>query len=146
MEYISEIIPFAESHPILTLAWVVIFVAIIYLTVKNALSKVKTIGNAMAVNLMNKENAVIIDIRNNDNFRLGHITQAHNILPVDIKNGSIKQLEKFKDNPIIVVCDNGTTAVTSGELLVKAGFSQVYALKDGIAGWNGENLPLVKSK
>lgn len=146
MEYISEIIPFAKNHPILTLAWVLILVAIIYLTIKNALSKVKMIGSSMAVNLINKENAVIVDIRNNDNFRLGHITEAHNILPIDIKNGSIKQLEKFKDNPIIVVCDNGTTAVASGELLVKAGFSNVYALKDGIAGWNGDNLPLVKSK
>ncbi|WP_392567013.1 rhodanese-like domain-containing protein [Utexia brackfieldae] len=140
----SEILPFAKNHPILSLAWLIIFGAIIYLTVKSTMSKVAILTNNEAVNLINKENAVVVDIRNNDSFKRGHITESHNILPVDIKNASIKSIEKFKDHPIIVVCDNGMTSGASGELLVQQGFSKVYALKDGIAGWNGDNLPLVK--
>ncbi|QIQ20307.1 rhodanese-like domain-containing protein [Zophobihabitans entericus] len=146
MDFVNELLPFVKNHPILSLGWLAIFVAIIHLTIKSKFSKVTQITNGIAVNLMNKEEAVIVDIRNADNFKRGHITGSHNILPVDIKNNSIKQIEKFKTNPIIVTCDNGMSAVASGEILAKLGFEKVYALKDGIAGWNGENLPLVKSK
>jgi len=141
---INEIIPFVKSHPLLSLGWIALFVIIIYLTVKSKLSKVKTVSNAQTINMMNKQNAVIVDLRSADNFKKGHITEALNILPIDIKNGSIKSLEKYKEIPVILVDDNGMLVNTSGDILVKQGFEQVFALKDGIAGWNGENLPLVK--
>ncbi|WP_170143368.1 rhodanese-like domain-containing protein [Orbus hercynius] len=141
---ISEIIPFIKNHPILTLAWIALFVAIIYLTVKSKLTKVKTITNAQAIHMMNKQEAVIVDLRSADHFKKGHITEALNILPIDIKNGSIKLIEKYKTSPVILVDDNGMLANASGDILSKHGFEQVFALKDGISGWNGENLPLVK--
>jgi len=141
---INEIIPFVKNHPLLSLGWIALFVIIIYLTVKSKLSKVKTVSNAQTINMMNKQNAVIVDLRSADNFKKGHITEALNILPIDIKNGSIKSLEKYKELPVILVDDNGMLVNTSGDILVKQGFEQVFALKDGIAGWNGENLPLVK--
>lgn len=144
MKLINEILPFAKNHPMLTLVWVSIFITIIYLTIKIKLSKTKVINNAQAVILMNKEKAIIVDTRPNDSFRRGHITSAYNILPTDIKNGNIKSIEKCKSQPIIVVCENGMSAPTSAEILVKAGFTDVYYLKDGITGWNGQNLPLVR--
>lgn len=144
MKLINEILPFSRNHPMLTLVWISIFITIIYLTIKTKLSKVKVINNAQAVTLMNKKEAIIVDTRPNDSFRRGHITTACNILPTDIKNGSIKSIEKFKANPIIVVCENGMSAPTSAEILVKSGFADVHCLKDGITGWNGENLPLVR--
>ncbi|WP_392553531.1 rhodanese-like domain-containing protein [Orbus wheelerorum] len=141
---INEIIPFVKNHPLLSLGWIALFIVIIYLTIKSKLSKVKTISNAQTINMMNKQNAVIVDLRSADNFKKGHITEAVNILPIDIKNGSIKSLEKHKEFPVILVDDNGMLVNASGDILVKQGFEQVFALKDGIAGWNGENLPLVK--
>jgi len=141
---INEIIPFVKNHPLLSLGWIALFIIIIYFTVKSKLSKVKTVSNAQTINMMNKQNAVIVDLRSADNFKKGHITEALNILPIDIKNGSIKSLEKYKEIPVILVDDNGMLVNTSGDILVKQGFEQVFALKDGIAGWNGENLPLVK--
>lgn len=141
---INEIIPFIKNHPLLSLAWVALFVVIIYLTIKSKFTKVKVISSAQAIHMMNKQDAVIVDLRSADNFRKGHITESFNILPVDIKNGSIKAIEKYKESPIILVDDNGLSANASGDILVKQGFVQVFALKDGIAGWNGENLPLVK--
>lgn len=141
---ISEIIPFVKNHPILSLGWIALFIVIIYLTIKSKLTKVKIISNALAIHMMNKEEAVIIDLRSADNFKKGHITEALNLLPIDIKNGSIKSIEKYKAQPIILVDDNGMSANTSGDILSKQGFERVFALKDGIAGWNGENLPLVK--
>ncbi|WP_392561318.1 rhodanese-like domain-containing protein [Orbus sturtevantii] len=141
---INDIAPFVKNHPLLSLGWIALLIVIIYLTVKSKLSKVKTVSNAQAINMMNKQNAVIVDLRSADNFKKGHITEALNILPIDIKNGSIKSLEKYKELPVILVDDNGMLVNASGDILVKQGFGHVFALKDGIVGWNGENLPLVK--
>lgn len=145
MDFITlEIIPFIKNHLLLSLGWIVLFVAIIVLTVKSKFSKVKIINNAQAINMINKQDAVIIDIRSADSFKKGHITESHNILPVDIKNGSEKLIEKYKDNLIILIDENGMSSGGIGEILAKQGFLHVFALKDGIAGWNGENLPLVR--
>ncbi|AHN25005.1 Rhodanese-related sulfurtransferase [Gilliamella apicola] len=145
MDFITlEILPFVKNHHLLSLGWVGLFIAIIVLTVKSKLSKVKVIDNAQAIHMINKENAIIIDIRSADNFKKGHITDAHNILPIDIKNSSSKLIEKFKENSIILIDENGLSSASIGETLIKQGFLNVSVLKDGIAGWNGENLPLVK--
>lgn len=145
MDFITlEIIPFVKNHLLLSLGWIVLFIAIIVLTIKSKLSKVKIINNAQAINMINKQNAVIVDIRSADSFKKGHVTESHNILPIDIKNASAKTIDKFKENLIILIDENGLSSTNIGEILVKQGFLHVYALKDGIAGWNGENLPLVR--
>lgn len=143
MEFISEIRPFIENHPILSMSWIVLLIMVVYLTLKTKLSKVKIITNGQAIQLINNENAIIVDVRSNDDFKRGHITNSYNILPIDIQNGSIKTIEKFKESPIIVVTDLGA-ALKSGGNLINAGFTNVYTLNDGISGWNNENLPLIR--
>ena len=71
---------------------------------------------------------------------------AINLTASEIKNGSLGELEKHKAQPIIVVCANGTASREPAENLSKAGFEKVTMLKDGISGWSGENLPLVRGK
>lgn len=145
MEFITlEIIPFVKNHLLLSLGWIVLFIAIIVLTIKGKLSKVNIINNAQAIQMLNKQDAVIIDIRSADNFKKGHITDSHNVLPIDIKNASAKTIEKFKEKIVILIDENGLSSMGIGEILVKQGFLHVHALKDGIVGWNGENLPLVR--
>ncbi|MDX5629715.1 MULTISPECIES: rhodanese-like domain-containing protein [unclassified Brenneria] len=142
----QEIMPFISKHPILSVAWVALFVVVIVLTVKSKLSKVKEVVRGEAIQLINKEDAVIVDIRNRDDYRRGHIANAFNLLPNDIKSGSVGELEKHKTQPVIVVCANGLTSRDAANELLKAGFERVMVLKDGLAGWSGENLPLVRGK
>ncbi|PWC19839.1 rhodanese-like domain-containing protein [Brenneria roseae subsp. roseae] len=142
----QEIMPFISKHPILSVAWVALLVAVIVLTVKSKLSKVKDVVRGEAIQLINKEDAVVVDIRNRDDYRRGHIANAFNLLPNDIKNGSVGELEKHKSQPIIVVCANGLSSREAADNLLKAGFERVVVLKDGLAGWSGENLPLVRGK
>ncbi|OCG40288.1 rhodanese-like domain-containing protein [Gilliamella sp. Bif1-4] len=145
MDFITlEILPFVKNHFLLSLGWIVLFIAIIVLTIKGKLSNVKVINNAQAIHMVNKQDAVIIDIRSADSFKKGHITDSHNILPIDIKNASAKTIEKFKENIVILIDENGLSSTSIGEILAKQGFSNVFVLKDGIAGWNSENLPLVR--
>lgn len=140
---VNEIFPFFKNHPILTLGWVAIAFMIIQMTVKMKLSKVKVISNAIAIQMINNQNAAVVDLRNADNFKKGHIAESINILPIDIKNGSTKSIDKYKALPVILVDENDLNTVALGETLSKQGFNHLFALKNGIAGWTGENLPLV---
>lgn len=140
---VNEIFPFFKNHPILTLGWVAIAFMIIQMTVKMKLSKVKVISNVIAIQMINNQNAAVVDLRNADNFKKGHIAESINILPIDIKNGSTKSIDKYKALPVILVDENDLNTVALGETLSKQGFNHLFALKNGIAGWTGENLPLV---
>lgn len=142
----QEIMQFASNHPILSLAWVVLLILVIVTTVKGMFSKVKTISRGEATRLINKEDAVVVDVRSRDDFRRGHISGALNVAAAEIKKGNADELEKHKAQPIIVVCATGQNAADSAAHLSAAGFPQVFVLKDGISGWSGENLPLVRGK
>lgn len=142
----QDIMQFAGSHTILSLAWVVLLVLVIVTTVKGMFSKVKTISRPEATRLINKEEAVVVDVRGRDDFRKGHISSAINLQAADIKKGSFGELEKHKAQPIIIVDANGTAAGDSAAQLNAAGFEHVFILKDGVSGWSGENLPLVRGK
>ncbi|PVZ83730.1 rhodanese-like domain-containing protein [Serratia sp. S1B] len=143
---LQEIMQFVSRHTILSLAWVALLIAVFVMTFKSRFSKVKEIGRAQAVLMINKEDAVVVDIRSRDDFRKGHIANAMNLTASEIKSGSFGELEKHKTQPVIVVCANGTTSREPAENLSKAGFENVYTLKEGIAGWSGENLPLARGK
>ena len=142
----QEIMQFASNHPVLSLAWVALLVLVIATTVKGMFSKVKTISRGEATHLINKEDAVVVDVRSRDDYRRGHISGAINIAAADIKKDSFGELEKHKVQPIIVVCATGQSAGESATKLNAAGFARVSVLKDGISGWSGENLPLVRGK
>ncbi|MGL9733388.1 MAG: rhodanese-like domain-containing protein [Symbiopectobacterium sp.] len=127
----------------MSIVWVALLVAVIVMIVKRKLSKVEEIARGKVIKLISKEEAVIVDLRNRNNFRRGHIANAINLLPNDIKNGSLGEFEKHKARPVIVVCMNGISSRESADNLLKAGFERVSVLKDGLSGWSGENLPLV---
>ena len=81
-----------------------------------------------------------------DDFRKGHIAGSINLLPSEIKANNVGELEKHKDKPVIVVDGSGMQCQEPANALTKAGFAQVFVLKEGVAGWAGENLPLVRGK
>ncbi|CAK9886967.1 MAG: putative protein YibN [Candidatus Erwinia impunctatus] len=142
----QEIMQFAGNHTILSLAWVVLLVLVIITTFSRLFSKVKTISRSEAIRQMNKEEAVVVDIRGQDDFRKGHIANAINVLAAEIKKGNHSELDKAKSKPVIVVCATGTSAVEAAKKLSAAGFEKVSVLKEGISGWSSENFPLVRGK
>jgi rhodanese-related sulfurtransferase len=143
----QDIMEFARINMMWTIGWVVLLAVIIYMTIKQNLSKVKEIGRTQATNLINQQNAVVVDVRPHDAYRSGHIVDSINITSSEITNNNLGSLEKHKTQPVIVVCANGMApSRDAASTLTKLGFTQVYMLKDGIAGWNGDNLPLVRQK
>lgn len=146
LTFSEQLQQFVVAHPILLAAWVGLFVAVIFSFYKGATSKFKTIENAQATFLINKEEGVFLDLRSEDEYRTGHIVDSHHILPSEIKNQNIHPIEKYKDRPVILVDSNGFSAGSSADLLTKQGFSKVYVLKEGILGWRSANLPTVKKQ
>lgn len=144
LEFTTLALQFAKNHAVLVLAWIAIFIIMIYQSFKALTSKVKTVDNTQLTQLINKEDAVIADLRALDEFKRGHIVNSYSLLPAEIKAKNLGKIAQHKDRPVIVVDANGISANNAANELVKQGFERVYCLKDGITGWRGANLPLVK--
>ncbi|RIY31187.1 hypothetical protein CJP74_07890 [Psittacicella melopsittaci] len=135
---------FFFNHPFLSLAWIACFVAIIFTFIQDKLSGVNVIGNNMVGVLVNSQKGIIVDLRSLNDFKSGHITGSVHLLPSDIKTQNTGKIDNYKDKPVILVNQDGLNLLESGKALTKMGFTSVYILKDGIAGWLTDNLVLVR--
>lgn len=144
LDFFPMAIEFAKNHTIMVVAWLAVLVMVVYTFVNSATAKFKAISNAELTQLINKENATVVDLRSIDEFKRGHIIHSLQLTPSDIKKHNLGKIEQHKDNPIVLVDTSGFTATASAKELVKQGFSHVYLLKEGITGWRGANLPLEK--
>ena len=93
--------------------------------------------------LVNKENAILIDLRKKEDYEDGHIMTALNYPHQEFDNHKYK-LDKFKERPIILVCDMGRNSANIGEKLKKAEFKRTYRLNGGMMTWMQENLPVIQ--
>ena len=97
-----------------------------------------------AVLLINRSNAVVVDVRNDAEFASGHITDAKHI-PVEQLEDRLAELRKFKDKPLLVYCQSGIRSAKASSILLKSEFIQVHNLEGGINAWVQAKLPVVKS-
>lgn len=93
--------------------------------------------------LVNKENAILIDLRKKEDYENGHIMTALNYPHQEFDN-QMHELNKFKDRPIILVCDMGRNSANIGEKLKKAEFEKTFRLNGGMMTWTQENLPVIQ--
>ena len=96
---------------------------------------------AEAVIRINRNDAVVIDIRPAGEFSRGHIIDAVNVPAAELKDAQTK-LKKHQGKPLLVCCQSGTSSNAAVRQLRAAGFDDVTAIKGGIASWRTENLPL----
>ncbi|MDT9587094.1 MAG: rhodanese-like domain-containing protein [Candidatus Arsenophonus melophagi] len=141
-----EIMQFISRHPILILIWIVLLSVVMILTYQDLFAKTKIITRTQAIQLINKAEAIIIDLRSLDDFCKGHIINSMHLTPSEIQNNNVRKLEKYKKYPIIVVSKNGIEATNHAQQLVQYGFEHIFILQEGIVGWSNANLPLACSK
>ena len=103
----------------------------------------REVGPAEAVTLINRRDAVVLDVRDTGEFSAGHIVNARHIPEAQLAD-RIKELEKYKSRPILVSDRTGTRAPAVTGVLRKHGFAEVFALKGGVAAWEQASLPLEK--
>lgn len=96
-----------------------------------------------AVLLINRSNAIVLDVREDAEFAAGHITDARHI-PLAKLEERIKELEKFKDKPILVHCRSGVRTAKACDILRKHEFTKLHNLQGGLNAWVAAKLPVVK--
>ena len=142
----QEYMEFFKANPMLSIAWVGLFVGLIVVVFKSSVSKVKNVNHQEATLMINKEDAKVVDVRGKEEFKKGHIVGAINLPLADIKNNQLGNLENAKASPIIMVCNAGMTSSQAAQLMVNHGFENVNNLKGGMGEWQSNNLPVSKSK
>ncbi len=106
---------------------------------------VPQVGAAEAVQLINRRDALVLDVRDSADFSSGHLPNARHI-PFAELDGRMREIEKLKSRPVIVTCSTGMRSATVCSTLKKHGFSEVQVLRDGVRGWIEASLPLEKQK
>ncbi|HAK50376.1 MAG TPA: rhodanese-like domain-containing protein [Gammaproteobacteria bacterium] len=102
------------------------------------------IGTTNLVTLVNREGAVILDIRDNKEYSAGHIAGAVN-MPFASVDSRIGELEDYKEKPVVIVCKMGQHSSSAGKKLKAQGFTDVRRLSGGMSEWSASNLPVVKA-
>ncbi len=105
---------------------------------------VTNMNSTEAVVLMNRSKPLILDVRDAAEFVAGHIQGAKHI-PVAELLGRIKEIEKFKDKPVLVHCQKGMRAKAACSILKAQQFTQLNNLQGGLDAWVEAKMPLVKS-
>jgi rhodanese-related sulfurtransferase len=98
-----------------------------------------------ATQLMNTGKALVLDVRDAEQFAAAHLREARNI-PLKDLAGRVSELDKFKSKNVIVVCQSGTQSGKAESVLKKAGFNDVHGLTGGIAAWQAQGLPTTGQK
>ncbi len=101
------------------------------------------VGPSDAVMLINRKDAVVLDVRDDTEFAGGHITNARHVPEKQLAD-HLKALEKFKSKPVIVSCASGRRSAAVADNLRKQGFADVVALRGGIGAWVQAGMPLEK--
>lgn len=141
----SELGQFIDNHTTLVLLWLAIFAALVYTEISRALRKFKEINPLEATQLVNQDDALMIDIRSAADFAKGHIINAIS-LPIEQLSPDHDNLSSDKERPVILYCYSGMTSLRGAAKLAKADFTQVYSLQGGINAWQNENMPVAKGK
>jgi len=137
---LQQVFEFIGNHPILVGLFITLVIALIVTERKKG---GESINAQTLVRLVNKADAVIVDLRDKKEFSTGHIASAIN-LPYGNFANRIEELNQYKERPVVLVCKMGQHSSAVGGKLLAAGFSDVKRLSGGMTEWTGSNLPMVK--
>jgi rhodanese-related sulfurtransferase len=134
---------FITNHWALWLALIVVLSLVLIYELHSQKKRAKELSPNAAIDLINHEDAVVIDLRDPEVFRAGHIIDAICTPADDLGQ---KRMEKYKTKPVILVCARGLQSVVVATQLRAKGFTQPMILAGGITAWQAAGLPLVKGK
>jgi len=140
----EEYIQFIQQEWLLVAVFAGLLVALLLLMWRERVIGASRVDPQQATQLINKEQALVVDLRDNAAFLQGHIVGAKNIPHTRLAQ-SQQELSKYKEKPIILTCEMGRQSGPSGMILRKMGFTRVYMLAGGVQAWRAAGLPLTKT-
>lgn len=142
---LETLLDFAGRHALLSLGLAGLTVAIIFNEISALFRGFSSLRPAELTALINRDNALVVDLRPSGDFEKGHIPGSKNVQMTQFDPES-KQLGAAKALPVVLVCKTGQTAGDAAKRLKKAGFERVHVLDGGIAAWQQADLPLAKGR
>ena len=142
---LEELLAFAGRHLYLSMALAGLTAALLYTEVARLFRGYTALRPAELTGLINRENALVIDLSPSGDFEKGHIAGSRSVAlsQFDPEN---KLLAKARELPVVVVCRSGQASGDAARRLKKAGFEKVYWLDGGVQAWQQADLPLVKGR
>lgn len=132
---------FFINHWDLFLALAIILAMLLGAPLQRRLRGFKEVEPMGAVQLMNHEGALLVDVREDSEYREGHVQDSLHV-PLSRLSNEVGTLENHKEKPIIVGCRSGHRSARACGILRRQGFQQVYNLKGGIMAWQSAGMPL----
>ena len=137
----QELTSFITNHPMLSMAAVIVLICVTVIELLRARRNVFNINPAHLTQLINRENAAVIDIRQNEAYKKSHIIDALSINPKDLITNP-KKLDKYRNRPVIIVGNTSSESQKIAALLLKHGYN-AYSLNGGMRTWTDAQMPLV---
>jgi rhodanese-related sulfurtransferase len=141
----DELLAFAGRHLYLAMALAGLTIALVYTEVSRLFLSYKALRPAALTVLINRENALVVDLSSTSEFEKGHIPGSKNVVQSQFDPES-KTLANAKSLPVVAVCRTGQASAAAAKRLKQAGFEHVYWLDGGIQAWQQADLPLVKGR
>ncbi len=143
--FLDRLPEFIGNHFILVTLFLLVGLMLISTEFGNLTRRYKAVAPAELTRLVNRDNALLVDVSASAEFEAGHIAGAKHVAMAQF-DPEHKELAKVRDLPVIVVCKSGQTSATACAKLTTAGFTKVYWLDGGLASWTGADLPLARGK
>jgi rhodanese-related sulfurtransferase len=139
MEHLSQ---FIINHWLLWLAFIFLLLLTFFNELLSQRKKAKEISPQAAITMLNNEEAIIIDLRDKESFKNGHIIHSINASADDFAQN---HMNKYKEKNIVLLCARGLQSSAVADKIRAYGY-QPFVLRGGMDAWKGEGLPLVKGK
>ena len=120
----EQYIEFMGNHPILFAGLALVMGMILFTEFQRAAASGNSLSITQATWLQSDSDALFLDIRDNQQFKNGHLLDAKNI-PLKSLAGKVSELSKYKKKPIIVYCENGMRSSKACGILGKAEFTDL---------------------
>ncbi|BAW79387.1 rhodanese-like protein [Candidatus Nitrosoglobus terrae] len=138
---ISRIFEFLTNHWILSTLLIGVLLALAVDPLLRRLRGIRKISTIETTRLINQENAVVIDIREEKEFDKEHILDSINI-PLSHFSKRLEKLDQFKDRPLVMVWGIGQGILPVTSQLSRRGHKAIYMLQGGMESWREANMPL----
>ena len=142
MERLPE---FIANHLFLCSLLMALIMLLLWNLLGDTLSGVKSVSPREATQMMNRDDALVIDVRAESDYLAGHILNAENYPAKELEQYKDK-LAPYKDKTLIVYCQHGQESAQVTRTMKQLGFSNAHTIKGGMTAWTSANLPTLSGK
>jgi rhodanese-related sulfurtransferase len=139
----ERLFEFIGNNSLWVSVWFALLILLLWNLFKDNLLGIAQLDPIDVTRRINNDHAVVVDLRNSDDYQSGHILNAINIPETELAERK-RDLEKLRKKPIILCCQSGSISTRTVQQLKSDGFDDVSIMKGGILTWQRASLPLTR--